>query len=159
MKKLIVSVILICTGCVSSILKAPAPKLNKNIQLSNLPSDYERSKDTDLPAWRNTKSGVRIGVYSDCENLDARLSDAHHIVSDSLEKKIQQSDDIETIEGRKYFMKAFTGEIEASPIEVETAAFRLDDCIVLSSLSGHPGRIANHKTDWIDFLKKIEFKK
>lgn len=143
----------------SSILKAPPPKITNKIQLPSLSQEFEKSEKTDLPSWRNKQTGVRIGVFSDCDNPDARLSDAHHIVSDSLENQKQLNETVETISNRKYYMKSFKGEIESSPIEVETAAFRIDDCVILSSISGHPGRITNHKKEWTEFLQRIEFRK
>lgn len=151
--------ILFFTSCVSSLLKEPAPKFTSDALLPEMGSNYERNSESNFPAWKQKSSGVMISVFSDCENPDANLNEAHRLVSDSAENSKLHSESRETIGNKKVFLKKFTAEIEAQPIEIWTATFRNDSCVYISSLTGHPTKPELAKADWFKFIENIKFKK
>lgn len=99
-----------------------------------------------------------MSVFSECENPEANLNEAHRLLSDSIENSKKQNESRENIGGKRVFIKSFSGEIEAQPIEVWTASFRNENCIYTSSLSGHPKKPEILKNEWFQFIENIKFK-
>lgn len=150
---------LFSTGCVSSLLKEPPPKFSSDAILPEPNSSYERNTESNFPTWKHKSSGVVMSIFSDCENPDANLNEAHRLLSDSVENSKLETESRETIGGKRVFVKNFSGEIEAQPIDIWTAAFRHDRCVYVSSLSGHPKKPETLKTEWFQFIENIKFKK
>lgn len=155
----ILLIVLFSTSCVSTLLKAPPPKFSSDIILPELNSNYEKDSESNFPAWKHKSTGVMLSVFSDCENPEANLNEAHRLISDSVENSKMQSATRESIGGKRIFVKHFSGEIEAQPIEIWTATFRNDNCVYISSLSGHPKKPELLKAEWIHFIENIKFKK
>lgn len=151
--------IFLSTGCVSSLLKEPPPKFSKDAILPEPNSDYERNTDSNFPTWKHKSTGVVMSVFSDCDNPETNLNDAHRLLSDSVENYKFESESRESIGSKRVFVKNFSGEIEAQPIDIWTAAFRNDHCVYVSSLSGHPKKPEALKTEWFQFIENIKFKK
>ncbi len=151
--------VIFSTSCVSTLLKEPAPKFSSEVILPEPNSGYEKNTDSNFPTWKHKSTGVMLSVFSDCENPEVNLNEAHRLVSESVESSKMQSEARETIGGKKVFVKSFTGEIEAQPIEVWTATFRNDRCVYISSLSGHPKKPEQLKAEWYQFIENIKFKK
>ena len=151
--------ILLSTGCVSSLLKEPPPKFSSDVILPEPNSAYEKNSDSNFPTWKHKATGVVMSVFSDCENPEANLNEAHRLLSDSVENSKLQKESRESIGNKRVFVKSFLGEIESQPIEIWTAAFRNESCIYVSSLSGHPKKPEILKSEWFQFIENIKYKK
>lgn len=146
-------------GCVSSLLKEPPPKFSKDAILPEPSSAFERNTESSFPTWKHKATGVVMSVFSDCENPEASLNEAHRLLYDSVENSKLVNESRDSIGGKRIFLKSFSGEIEAQPIEIWTAAFRNESCVYVSSLSGHPKKPETLKSEWFQFIENIKFKK
>ena len=150
---------LLFAGCVSSILREPAPRFSDSIILPNLNSDFEKNSDSNFPAWKHKSTGAILSIFSECDNPESTLNEAHRLISDSVESPKLESESKSSIGDKKVFLKNFSAEIEAQPIEIWTASFRNENCVYVSSISGHPTKPELIKDQWYQFIEKIKFKK
>ena len=150
---------LLFAGCVSSILKEPAPQFSNSIILPTLKSEFEKNSDSNFPAWKHKSSGAILSIFSECDNPESTLNDAHRLISDSVESPKLETESRTVIGDKRVFLKNFSAEIEAEPIEIWTASFRNDNCVYVSSISGHPKKPELIKTEWYQFIENIKYKK
>jgi hypothetical protein len=150
---------LLFAGCVSSILKAPAPRFSDSIILPELNFEFERVSDSHFPAWKHKTTGAILSIFSECDNPEVNLNEAHRLISNSVESAKLDSESISTIGDKKVFLKNFSAEIEAEPIEIWIASFRNENCVYVSSISGHPKKPELIKSQWYQFIENVKFKK
>ena len=148
-----------CLGCISSILKEPAPQFSTEIIVPSAPERFSALKTSTYPSWKNESTQNVISLISDCKNSSYNLMTVHDLIAGAMETPKVQEEKMMQVNGRASYFKKTTGQIDGAAIQTFSTSLRHNNCYYLSFISGNPERISQDLSAWNEFNKKIDFKK
>ncbi len=155
--------LVVLTGCLSSILKEPAPTFTNELMLPALPTDFVTQTNSAFPSWKNKNTSNVISVLSECTDQVTNLKTAHAMITNAIENEtvLEEKKVMFNSENKNtaaYFRKV-SGTVDSHPIEIHSTSFKYKNCFYLTSLSGHHEKINSDLNNWNEFNQHIEFKK
>lgn len=164
-KLVLITVLMIFSmvGCISNLLKEPAPTFSDQIILPNLPLEFVAQNTSTYPSWKNKSNSTVISVVSECTtsngNQVASLKSAHSLITNAIENELVIEEKKMTIKNKASYFRKISGLVDGYPLEVLSASFVFENCVYVSSLSGTHEKINLDLNTWTNFNQNIEFKK
>ena len=151
--------ILFTSGCISNLLKEPAPTFSKAIILPELPVEFVLQKSSTYPSWKNKNTSNVILVISECSDPNLNLKSAHSLITNALENEKIIEEKKTTFKKQQAYYRKVSGLVDGLEIDIVSTSFKYQDCIYISSLSGVRESILKDIESWTQFNQQIEFKK
>ncbi len=147
------------TGCISNLLKEPAPTFSKDIILPLLPNEFVLKKTSAYPSWKSTKTSNVVLVISECSDPQLNLKSAHSLITNALENEKIIEEKKTTFKKNPAFYRKVSGLVDGLDIDIISTSFKYKECIYISSLSGVRESLNKDIDHWNEFNQQIEFKK
>lgn len=147
------------TGCISNILKEPAPTFSKDIILPALPEEFVLQKTSAYPSWKSKKTSNVILVISECSDPNLNLKSAHSLITNALENEKVIEEKKTTFKKTSAYYRKVSGMVDGLDIDIMSTSFKYKDCTYISSLSGVRESLNKDLDKWSAFNQQIEFKK
>lgn len=147
------------TGCLSSLLKEPAPTFSKDIILPNLSDEFVLQKTSNYPSWKSKKTSNVILVISECSDQNLNLKTAHSLITSALENEKVLEEKKTVLKKNSGYYRKVSGLVDGLDIDIMSISFKYKDCVYISSLSGSRQGINLDLEKWTQFNQQIEFKK
>ncbi|MBC7420786.1 MAG: hypothetical protein H7328_08660 [Bdellovibrio sp.] len=145
-------------SCVSSILKESPPTFSSDVKWNNLPASFEKMDTGIYPAWKNPRTGNVISIVSDCGNSSgAGLLGLHQLVESSVEEFQLVKEQKLLYKNKSALVHHSEGEVDGSPIEIQSMSFRRKDCGYLTSLSGKKNNLESDRKAFEQFNYGLTF--
>ena len=151
--------VFITTGCISNILKEPAPTFSKDIILPELPQEFILQKSSSYPSWKSKKTSNVILVVSECAEMNLNLKSAHSLITNALENENVLEEKKTTFKKNQAYFRKVSGLVDGLEIDIVSTSFKYKQCVYISSLSGVRESISKDIENWNNFNQQIEFKK
>lgn len=155
----ILTLFFIVSGCISSLLKEAPPAFSNQISMDDPQGSFERIKSVNYPSWKSSQTQNAIIIISSCDEAQSPLTQAHQVITESIEDVKVEPLSIDHLKISKFIAKRIQGSIDGSPVQVLTTAFQYKNCTYVSALSGKPNSMTKDVEAWKIFLNSIEFKK
>lgn len=146
------------SGCISSILKEPAPTFSKEARLQSPPSPFVKMKSASYPSWKSSKTQNVILILSNCDSL-YNVNNIHHAIAENVDNVKVESSQVDSLKFVRPVVKQIQGSIDNAPVTVKTVAFQHRNCTYLTALSGKPETLSSDLENWKNFINSIEFTK
>jgi hypothetical protein len=76
------------TGCISNLLKEPAPTFSKDIILPILPEEFVLQKTSAYPSWKSKKKHQMLFLlFLSALTRNLNLKSAHSLITSALENE------------------------------------------------------------------------
>lgn len=152
-------VLFFTTGCISNLLKEPAPTFSNDILLPALSDEFIQQKTSAYPSWKSKKTSNVILVISECSDPNLNLKSAHSLITSALENEKVIEEKKTTFKKNPAYYRKVSGLVDGLDIDIVSTSFKYKDCIYISSLSGVHENLNLDFENWTSFNQSIEFKK
>ena len=159
MRILVLFIITISTGCISSLFKEPAPQFSQDIIVPPVPKGFSALKTSTYPSWKNEATQNVISLVSDCKNNSYSLVSVHDLITGAIETPKTLEEKMTQLNGRPSYFKKTSGTLDGHALQTLSYSLKNKDCYYLSFLSGNPERISQDLPAWNEFNQQIDFKK
>ncbi len=150
---------LFTSGCISNLLKEPAPTFSKAVILPELPVEFVLQKNLTYPSWKNKNTSNVILVISECSDANLNLKSAHSLITNALENEKIIEEKRTTFKNQQAYYRKVSGQVDGLEIDIVSSSFKFQDCMYISSLSGVRESLSKDIESWTRFNQQIEFKK
>ncbi len=147
------------TGCLSSLLKEPAPTFANELVLPALPTEFIAQNNSTYPSWKNKNTSNVISVLSECTDQVTNLKTTHALITNAIENETVLEEKKVLLKKTTGYFRKVSGLIDGHTIEIHSTSFKYKNCFYLTSLSGNHEKINSDFKVWNDFTQNIEFKK
>ena len=151
--------LVILPGCLSSLLKEPAPTFANELILPKPPVAFIAQNNSAFPSWKNKNTSNVISVLSECTVQDTNLKTTHALITNAIENEIVLEEKKINLKNTTRYFRKVSGQVDGQPIEIQSTSFKYKNCFYLSSLSGQHEKIDSDLKNWNEFNQNIEFKK
>lgn len=165
MKKLLVAAILIILSplfiisCVSTLLQEKAPTFSSEVHFIAPPVPFIRMNKSIFPSWKNKNTGNILTILSDCQaGNTASLSELQRLIEDSVENPNRLTESYIAFQEKPALQRLIRAEVDGSPLEIKSIAFKRISCGYVVSLSGKPEKINLDRASLESFLTSLTFK-
>ena len=156
---ILLTVPILLASCVSSLLKEKAPTFSSEINFKNPALPFVKLSRSVYPSWKNKATGNVLSIFSDCQpDNSLSLTDLHRIIEDSLENSSKVSESSLTFQNKPALQRVIRGELDNSPIQIKSTAFKKSNCGYVVSLSGKPDQIKLDEKALEAFTQSLNFK-
>jgi hypothetical protein len=152
-------ILFLSTGCISNLLKEPAPTFSKDIILPILPEEFILQKTSAYPSWKSKKTSNVVLVISECSDPNLNLKSAHALITSALENEKVIEEKKTTFKKNPAYYRKVSGLVDGLDIDIISTSFKYKECVYISSLSGVRESLNKNLDQWTAFNQQIEFKK
>lgn len=146
-------------SCVSTFLKEKAPTFSTEVSYVSPIAPFALLNKSVFPSWKNKKTGNVLSIVSDCQPENAvTLSELQRMIEDSVESPRLAKESFIAFQDRPALQRILHGELDQSPIEVRSTAFKRLNCGYVVSLSGRPDQVGLDQSSLELFLQSLKFK-
>lgn len=146
-------------ACVSSILKEKAPTFSSEVSFVPPAEPFQVLNKSVFPSWKNRASGNVLSILSDCQpGNPASFHDLHNMIEDSVDSPFIVTETWITFQKKPALQRLIRAELDGSPLEVRSLAFKRLNCGYIISLSGKPEQLKVDQSAFDFFLKSLSFK-
>ncbi len=165
MKKQLVVAILISLSpifiisCVSTMLQEKAPTFSSEVHFDSPAQPFTLLNKSIFPSWKNKKTGNVLTILSDCQTGNtASLNELQRLIEDSVENPSRLTESYISFQDKPALQRLLRADVDGSPLEIKSIAFKRLSCGYIVSLSGKPEKINLDRPSLDAFLKSLTFK-
>lgn len=146
-------------SCVSTLLKEKAPTFSTEVSYMAPTTPFISSNKSVFPSWKNKTTGNVLSIVSDCQpGNPITLAELQRMIEDSVENPNSIKETFITFQNRPALQRTLRGDLDQTPIEVHSMAFKRLNCGYVVSLSGHPDQVQQDQKSFDQFLQSLKFK-
>ncbi len=150
---------LLFVACVSSLLKEKAPTFSSEVKFLPPTEPFVVLNKSVFPSWKSRLTGNVLSILSDCQaGNPTSFHDLHHMIEDSVDSPQVASETTTTFQNKPALQRIIRAELDGSPLEIKSLAFKRVNCGYLVSLSGKPEHLKTDQGAFDSFLKSLTFK-
>lgn len=150
---------ILLASCVSSLLKEKAPTFSSEINFRPPALPFVMLNQSVYPSWKNKNTGNVLSIFSDCQSDNSlSLVDLLRIIEDSVENLSKVSESSLTFQNKPALQRVIRGDLDNSPIQIKSTAFRKSNCGYVVSLSGKPDQLKLDEKALEAFTQSLNFK-
>ena len=150
---------IVFVSCVSSLLAEKAPTFSKEVGFTAPPLPFYFLNKSVFPSWKNRSTGNVLSILSDCQpGNPTSLNDLQRLIEDSVENSVRVKENLSTYQNHPALNRTIRAELDGSPLEIRSMAFKKANCGYVVSLSGKSEQLNLDQNQFDLFVKSLTFK-